>query len=186
MLSRHGTHEHIAGVAVAQRQAGVGNQVGQAVSAAQQALLGIPVGKGMQGEAGEGWVEFKAQRERGLGQRAATAGRGRQPGTEGCCPPSHPSPHTAAPSPANCHASGSCCSLRPQHGWKGWCSLVEARLGAGNGGLQRQGGGGALLVLHRRRRDGRQGQVRQQQADLAAAIKWYREWMGCCCRRGGR
>ncbi len=36
------THEHIAGVAVAQRKAGVGNQVGQAVSAAQQALLGVP------------------------------------------------------------------------------------------------------------------------------------------------
>lgn len=43
-LERRGrpTHEDIAGVAVAQRKAGVSNQVGQAVSAAQQALLGVP------------------------------------------------------------------------------------------------------------------------------------------------
>jgi hypothetical protein len=48
------THEDIAGVAVAQRKAGVGNQVGQAVSAAQQALLGVPVERRWEGGQGKG------------------------------------------------------------------------------------------------------------------------------------
>lgn len=58
-------------MAVAQRQAGVGNQVGQAVGAAQQALLGIVVEPalslldgGLEGQ-GRGGVSLVLQRDGG-------------------------------------------------------------------------------------------------------------------------
>ena len=80
LIRSSATHEHIAGVAVAQRKAGVGNQVGQAVSAAQQALLGVPasgtrqvdramrLGVSLQARKGSAWGGGQ-QRQRQLTQQ---------------------------------------------------------------------------------------------------------------------
>lgn len=73
-----GAHQHVAGVAVSQREAGVGNQVREAVGAAQQALLGVVVKAalglgdgGLEGQRGGGALLVLQQQE---ARRAGRAG----------------------------------------------------------------------------------------------------------------
>ena len=73
-----GTHQDIAGVAVAQREAGVGDQVRQALVAAQQALLRVVV------EAALGLLDGGLQRQGGRGAGLVLqAGTRRGAGREG-------------------------------------------------------------------------------------------------------
>ncbi len=66
------THEDLAGVVVAERQAGVGDQVGQAVVAAQQTGLGV-VGKAVLG-ALNGGLQRQGGRRASLVLRAGARG----------------------------------------------------------------------------------------------------------------
>lgn len=180
------THEHIAGVAVAQRKAGVGNQVGQAVSAAQQALLGVPAsGTRQVDKSDETWGEFTGEKRKHVGGWAAAATAATAADAAAAAERLfQPSPHSITQwSNHSCHSAANCeASITAAAAAAGvaWASLVEARLGAGNGGLQRQGGGRALLVLRQRGDRGSIGKLADslQQASAARVV-----WLLCCNSR---
>ena len=83
----------------------------------------------------------------------------------------------------SCHSAANCeASITAAAAAAGvaWASLVEARLGAGNGGLQRQSGGGALLVLRQR---GDRGSIGKLADSLQGASAARVVWLLCCNSR---